>query len=74
MDNDTAKGRALKAVALECRVRRRFETEIKMTEGEIFQVLWILGGFALPFFPFATLIYLSLLVAALFVPASWFGL
>ncbi len=45
-----------------------------MTGGEIFQVLWLLGGLALPFFPVAALIYLSLLVAALFVPASWLGL
>jgi hypothetical protein len=45
-----------------------------MTEGDIFQILWLLGGLALPFFPIAALVYLLLLVAALFVPASWFGL
>ena len=45
-----------------------------MTEGEVFQMLWLLGGFALPFYPVATLIYLALLVAALFIPAEWFGL
>ena len=45
-----------------------------MTEGELFQLLWLLGGLALPFYPIAAVIYLIVLVALLFIPASWFGL
>jgi hypothetical protein len=47
---------------------------LKQGQGEPVGQVWIFGGLALPFFPFAALIYLFLLVAALFVPALWFGL
>jgi hypothetical protein len=42
--------------------------------GDIVYVLFLIGGLALPFFPVAACVYLCLLVAAIFVPASWFGL
>jgi len=42
--------------------------------GDIVYILFLIGGLMLPFFPLVAYIYLCLLVAAIFVPASWFGL
>jgi hypothetical protein len=47
--------------------------EIDMNGGDVFEMLWLLGGIALPFFPIPVLIYLALLISSLFVPARWFG-
>ena len=45
-----------------------------MDEADVFQLLWLLGGLALPFYPITVLISLAVLVLLLFIPASWFGL
>ena len=48
--------------------------ERTMTEGDVFMLLWLIGGLALPFFPITALIYLVVLILMLFIPASWLGL
>jgi hypothetical protein len=45
-----------------------------MTTGDLFYLLWLIGGLALPFFPVIALIYMVMLVSSLFIPARWFGL
>ena len=40
-------------------------------EGDLFMLLFLAGGLAIPFFPIAALIYLAVLISLLFIPASW---